>query len=94
MKTLKTAIALLTLLCLALPAHAYIGPGAGISVVGSLLGLLGTVLLAVAVIFLWPFRRLLKRGGGDDVDAEESPQAAEAAPETVGDAAPERVVDK
>jgi hypothetical protein len=94
LKTLKTTITLFSLLCVALPVQAYIGPGAGISVVGSLLGLLGTVVLAVAVIFLWPIRRLLKRGGGDDVDAEEAPQAAEAAPESVRDTAPERAGDK
>ena len=40
--------------------HAYIGPGAGISAIGSLLTLIAAVLLA-AVGFVWyPAKRLLK----------------------------------
>ena len=42
-------------------ATAYIGPGSGISVVGSLLGLLATILIAVGAIALFPFRRMLKK---------------------------------
>jgi len=45
----------------ALPAMAYIGPGSGISVIGSLLGLLTTILIAVGAIVLFPFRKMLKR---------------------------------
>jgi len=40
---------------------AYIGPGAGISVVGSLLGILGTIVLAVGAILFWPIRKMIKR---------------------------------
>jgi membrane protein implicated in regulation of membrane protease activity len=51
----------LMLMAIAPLASAYIGPGSGISVIGSLLGLLVTILLAFAAILLWPFRRMLKR---------------------------------
>ena len=50
-----------TLLLTAGAAHAYIGPGAGISVLGSLLGILTTVLLAIGAILLWPLRTFMKR---------------------------------
>lgn len=40
---------------------AYIGPGAGISVLGSLLGILGTIVIAVGAIVAWPIRKLIKR---------------------------------
>ena len=50
-----------TLLLTAGAAHAYIGPGAGISVLGSLLGILTTVLLAIGAILLWPLRTFVKR---------------------------------
>ena len=42
-------------------AQAYIGPGAGLSAVGSLLALLGAVLL-ILVGFIWyPVRRMIRR---------------------------------
>jgi hypothetical protein len=40
---------------------AYIGPGSGISVIGSLLGLLATLLIAVGAIALFPIRKMMKR---------------------------------
>jgi uncharacterized membrane protein len=51
----------LTLMVLAPFASAYIGPGSGISVVGSLLGLLVTILLAFGAVLLWPYRRMMKK---------------------------------
>jgi hypothetical protein len=51
--------------CLALlvadSAHAYIGPGAGISAVGSLLALSATVLLAIVGFVWYPVKRLMKK---------------------------------
>ena len=43
------------------PALAYIGPGAGISVLGSLLGILGTIIVAIGAILFWPIRKMMKR---------------------------------
>lgn len=54
-------IALLLLSLAAGPLHAYVGPGAGISVLGSLLGILATILVAMGAIIFWPVRKLLKR---------------------------------
>ena len=42
-------------------AVAYIGPGAGISLLGSVIGVVVTVLVAIGAILLWPVRRMLKR---------------------------------
>lgn len=43
------------------PSYAYIGPGAGLSAIGSALALLGGLLLAV-VGFLWyPLKRLFRK---------------------------------
>ena len=48
MKTTRTLILLMLLLMAAVsPAVAYIGPGAGISVLGSLLGILTTIVVAI-----------------------------------------------
>ena len=48
-------------LTLSSAALAYIGPGAGISVLGSLLGILGTIAVAIGAILFWPVRKMLKR---------------------------------
>lgn len=43
------------------PAAAYIGPGAGLSVIGAFWGLLMAVFAALAFIVSWLVRRLLRR---------------------------------
>jgi hypothetical protein len=44
-----------------LAAQAYVGPGAGVGMVGSLLAVLGAVLLAIVGLILWPLRMIKKR---------------------------------
>ncbi|MEJ2033379.1 MAG: hypothetical protein P8Y63_10155 [Deltaproteobacteria bacterium] len=44
----------------AIPAHAYIGPGAGAGAIAVVLGVLGSIFLALAGIIWYPFKRLLK----------------------------------
>jgi len=68
---------LLTLLLLTPVSAAlgYIGPGAGISVLGSLLSILATFFVAIGAIVFWPLRKLLKR--------RKARRAAEAGAESV-----------
>ena len=42
-------------------AVAYIGPGAGMSVLGSLLSILATIIVAIGAIIIWPLRKFMKR---------------------------------
>ena len=42
-------------------AAAYVGPGAGITVIGALWGLIAGVVMAVGVILFWPIRLLLRK---------------------------------
>jgi membrane protein implicated in regulation of membrane protease activity len=44
----------------ALPALAYVGPGAGLSLLGAFWGLLIAVLAALAFVVLYPIRRLMR----------------------------------
>ena len=50
-----------TLLLLPLTAQAYVGPGAGLSLLGALWALILALLTAVFFIFAWPIRRMLRR---------------------------------
>lgn len=43
------------------PAHAYVGPGAGLTLIGSAIGLLLALFAALGAILWWPIRRLLSR---------------------------------
>lgn len=64
---------------------AYIGPGPGLSMLTALLGLLGTVLLAIVAIFFQPLRILWRKMRNKDGEAaqqrasptEESDEAAD-----------------
>jgi hypothetical protein len=42
-------------------AAAYIGPGAGLSVGGAIIGVLGALMLAVAVLLTWPIRLVIRK---------------------------------
>ena len=70
----------LCLLLLAPAAEAYVGPGAGISLLGSLAGLVGVIVLAIASVVLWPIRRLMRKKKTTDQQAgavdEDAPSTA------------------
>lgn len=55
------AISTSAALMAAAPAFAYVGPGAGLTLLGALWGLVVAVVLSVGFILLWPVRRLLRR---------------------------------
>ena len=48
-------------LCVAMPAQAYVGPGAGVTLIGALIGLVSAIGLALWAVIRWPFRRLMAR---------------------------------
>jgi hypothetical protein len=52
---------LAAVLALPHPALAYVGPGAGLSAIGSLLALLAAVALALVGFVWYPAKRLLRR---------------------------------
>lgn len=43
------------------PALAYVGPGAGLTLLGALWGLILAVVVSVGFILLWPIRRMIRR---------------------------------
>ena len=61
---MKQALALLAFAAIGLAASdafAYIGPGAGISAIGSLLALVATIALAIVGFVWYPIKRLRRR---------------------------------
>ncbi len=42
-------------------AMAYVGPGAGLSMIGSLIAVVGALVLAIVGLVLFPLRMILKR---------------------------------
>lgn len=46
---------------MAQPAAAYIGPGAGITMLGALWGVIVAIALAFGAILFWPIRIMLRR---------------------------------
>ena len=61
LKTITCKLLILISLVLSSSAVAYVGPGAGISVLGSLLGILVTIFVAIGAIIFWPVRKFMKR---------------------------------
>jgi uncharacterized membrane protein YhiD involved in acid resistance len=48
-------------LLLAAPAHAYIGPGVGAGAIAVVLGVIGSIFIAIVAILWFPFKRMLKK---------------------------------
>ena len=82
MQLLRTMLAAAALtIGIALPAAAYIGPGAGLSLLGAFWGLLLAVGAALGFVILWPLRRMFRRNRTrepNDIPAQPSPDVARA----------------
>jgi threonine/homoserine/homoserine lactone efflux protein len=48
-------------LSVTMPAAAYVGPGAGITLIGAVIGLVSAIFLALFAVLRWPIRRYLAR---------------------------------
>ncbi len=57
----SSIVAAIALLSFALPTQAYVGPGAGVTLIGALIGLLSAIFLALFAVLRWPIRRFLAR---------------------------------
>lgn len=52
------------------PAHAYIGPGAGVSAIGTLLAIVAAIILMVVGFVWYPLKRLLRKLRSADKENE------------------------
>jgi hypothetical protein len=66
-------------------AYAYVGPGAGISVLGALWGLVVGVLTAIGIILFWPIRMMIRKSkakkAGEETVAADGTTTADAVDE-------------
>jgi membrane protein implicated in regulation of membrane protease activity len=60
------------------PALAYIGPGAGLSLLGALWGVVAAVAAALLFLLVWPLRRLMRRQRPATQRTAAQPQSNEA----------------
>lgn len=69
-------LALLILLIVIFPvgANAYVGPGLGAGTIGVILGIIGSLFIAIFAIVWYPLKRLLKKNRKKKVDGKEPGQ--------------------
>ena len=84
MRTKQLVLVLAALVTLAGPnlAHAYIGPGAGLSAIGSLLALIAAVFVAIFGFLWYPIKSWRKRRAAAKAPAVPEPPAAPVQPDT------------
>lgn len=76
MKTVALFLFALTLtLGFGQDASAYIGPGAGLSMLGAFWGLVVAVLAALSFLLLWPIRKMFKKNAAT-AEADQQEKAA------------------
>lgn len=75
-KSLFSTVALATLLLPTL-ACAYVGPGAGLSLLTALWGLIAAIGVAALFVVLWPIRRLRRRRRTEQAADESAARVAE-----------------
>lgn len=68
---------LLLLALLPAAAGAYVGPGAGLGMIGSLLAVVGAVVLAIVGLVLLPFRLILKKRRKQANPEDDAPPATD-----------------
>jgi hypothetical protein len=72
------------------PAAAYVGPGAGLSLIGSVVGLLAAIGTALGFVLFWPVRALYRRMKGRRPGDVTAPGAPGAGQPPDGDRGPQR----
>jgi len=59
--SIGTATLACAMLLTALPAHAYVGPGAGLSLLSALWAVLAAIVVAVGFVLMWPLRKMMRK---------------------------------
>jgi membrane protein implicated in regulation of membrane protease activity len=49
------------MMLIAFPAQAYVGPGAGLSLLSALWAVLAAIVVAVGFVLMWPLRKMMRK---------------------------------
>lgn len=77
-KHILAAAAAITTITLPALAEAYVGPGAGLSLLGALWALLIALGTAIAFVVAWPLRKMIRRRRAERAAAEPQQRAQDA----------------
>jgi len=77
-RILSTLVVVLAAMLLAQPAHAYIGPGAGLSALGSLFALLAAAVVCVFGFIWYPIKRVIRMFKSKDKSVAHATSTVEA----------------
>ncbi|RCK52247.1 hypothetical protein TH25_06895 [Thalassospira profundimaris] len=80
LKNLSIAGAVIALapLLTAMPAQAYVGPGAGLSLLSALWAVIAAVGVAIGFVLLWPIRKMMRSKRRKNASASANAQATAA----------------
>lgn len=73
---LRSSLALALMLAPFAAAQAYVGPGAGLSLLGALWGVVAAIGAALLFVVLWPIRRMRRRKKAEAAARSEQPTAS------------------
>ena len=83
LRAVRTNVAIaIAVLAVSPPAAAYVGPGAGLSALGSLFALLAAVVVAIFGFLWYPIKRLLGRLKGTPAQADTATNPEPSTPQT------------
>ena len=68
----RLALLILALLIVPQIANAYVGPGLGAGTIGVILGIIGSICIAIFAIVWYPLKRLLKKNRQKKQEGKES----------------------
>lgn len=72
-------ITLISLICYPFGAYAYVGPGAGLTAIGTILSLIAAFFLAIVGFIWYPVRRIIRRrkqSNAQESDDAQDPQSS------------------
>ena len=83
LRAVRTSVAIvIAVLAVSPPVAAYVGPGAGLSALGSLFALLAAVVVAIFGFLWYPIKRLLGKRRATEVQADTAPNPGPSTPQT------------
>jgi len=81
LRAVRTSVAI-AILAVSPPVAAYVGPGAGLSALGSLFALLAAVVVAIFGFIWYPIKRLLGKRRATEAQADTAPNPGPSTPQT------------